>query len=128
MPAIANSETTRSVDPATYAPAPANIVPLSPTLDMALVTTFRDIVRKSGTITNGRVYPSAGDEQYKSDLRFMRKHLAPTIVKDTERIKVIVFGTPGAVSFYLTIAERKPRKAKDTAPEAEGSTETPAAA
>jgi hypothetical protein len=115
MPAIANSETTRSTDPATYGAAPVDAVPISPSLDMTLVTTFRDIIRKSGTLANGRVYPSKDDEQFKSDLRFMRKHLAPTVVKDSERIKVVMYGQPGSVSFFLTIATKKPRKAKATA-------------
>lgn len=123
MPAIAQKQDTtapnpRSVDPATYGPAPAGIVPLSASVDTALVAQFKSIIRTSGTLTNSRVYPARDDEQAKSDLRFMRKHLAPTVL-DTERIKVNWYGEDGALSFFLSIAKRNPRKAKEETPATE---------
>ena len=134
MPAIKqNQDSTapnpRSVDPAAYGPAPAGVVPVSASLDAALVTTFRTIIRASGTLTNGRVYPARDDDQAKSDLRFMRKHLVPTLTvgedgERTERIKVNWYGEDGAWSFYLSLAKRTKRAAKsDEDSETETATE-----
>lgn len=104
--------TDENTTPETVEAAPAYVRPIRAGVDTVLAVGIYTMATTNETgATNGVVYLSTDDDEYKAAVARWRKHLASRL-GDTQRVRVVPFVKGDGVSFAVQVAAKRQRKAK----------------